>query len=161
MKVLDGAHGLRQQRVERQAERDIERRPNQQRFPPSQRVIEHGRQRPAHGRGKAGNQRNACYRAAGVVAVDRGKRRESGVIEAKRHADAENGPGNRKHRRAICCGKQHQARRQHDIREHQHPASAVPVDHSADRRAGKRRDQQCAGKSREDPGARNPDSGAD
>jgi hypothetical protein len=41
MNVLDRAHGLRQQRVERQAEQEIERRPNQQRFAPAQRVIEH------------------------------------------------------------------------------------------------------------------------
>jgi hypothetical protein len=91
------------------------------------------------------------------VAIERGERREGGIVKSERHSDAENGPGGEEQNGAGRPGEHDEAGCQHDVRQHQNAASALPIDDPADRRTGESCDQQSGREGCEDPRAGHAD----
>ena len=89
------------------------------------------RQRPAHGAGKAGDQRDAGDRVARLRAVQPHQRREGRLVQAAAHGHADQRPGGEQRRRALRQAQRHQAGGEHQVGAHQHRPAAVAVDGAA------------------------------
>ena len=98
---LGALHRGQHEKIDRQADQDMRRRPGKAGVAPADAFQSPGRQRPADGRGKTRDQRDAGDRAARGVAIDASQRAEGGVVQAKSHADAEQKPGDHQHRDRI------------------------------------------------------------
>ena len=78
------------------------------------------------------------------MTVERSECGKAGVVKPERHADAEHGPGDAEHHRAVCRREHKQAAGQHDIGDDQHAAPATAVDDAPHGWTGECRYQQCS-----------------
>ena len=139
-----------QQAIERQAHDDMQRRPDKARLAPAVMRFEKSRERPSDRAGKTGDQRNAGDRPAGRAAIEAGQCREGRFIEAHRHADAEQEPGERQQENLMRKTEQHEPGRQDHIRDGQHAAAAMLINGAADGRTENGRQQQRTRENAED-----------
>jgi hypothetical protein len=112
------------------------------RRPPAELCVEKRRERPSDRAGEAGNQGDTGDRSARRPAVEPGEGGESRIIKAHRHTDAERRPGQSQSEKSLRDTEQDEPRRQDQIRERQHAATAAIVDRTADGRPQHRRQQQ-------------------
>ncbi len=142
-------HGRDQQPIQRHCDEEIDGGPDQAGFAPAEGVLEPGRGGPADGAGEPCKQRNAGDRGARLAAIKAGQRGEGCVVEPHRHADPEQEPGDRQAQDALRQPERGEPGRQHEVREGQHGAAAMPVDDRSDVRPDDRLQQQCRREHRE------------
>ena len=144
-------HHRQHEIIDRQADQDMRRRPGKTGVTPADIFQSPGGQRPAYGRGKTRDQRDAGDGPARVVAIDAPERGEGRVVQAKSHADSEQQPGHHQHRDRIAAAEHHQSRRQRQVGSRQHRPAADQIDLPADTRAEHCRNHQRAGERGKDP----------
>ena len=120
-------------------------RPHEASATPAEMGLKQCRQRPAHRAGEAGDQGDPSYRTARRPAIETGKRRESRIVEAHRHPDAEDHPRRNKAHNTLCQRQQDQADGKDEIRQGKHAAATISVNHPADRWAEKGGHEQRPG----------------
>ena len=155
-------HRQRQQEsIQGKAQHKIERGPDETSLAPTHRIIQERRHRPTQGRCETRKESDARDGATGIAAVEGGHRRKAGIIEAKRHAEAENRPGAEQAGRSGGGGERDKSAGQNDIRKDEDTAAATAIDRAPHPRAGDRRDQQGERERSKNPGARDAHGGAD
>ena len=148
---LGALHGRQHEKIERQSDHDVRSGPGKAGVAPADVFEAQRRQRPSDGRGKPRQQRDAGDRTARGVAIDTPEGGEGCVVQAKRHPDAEQQPGDDQHGNGISRAEQRQPHCQRQVGDRQHLPAADQVDLPADARAEQGCDHQRGRERRKDP----------
>src|SRR5512145_2606298 len=155
------APGPRQQEVDRQAERDVRRRPDVAGRPPADGDVQVRGNRPAHRAGEAGDQGDTGNGAAGLLAVDSRQSRKGGLVQTGPHAGADNQPAREQPYHALATSEQTKASRKYEIGDREDAPPAVDVDQATCRRTKGRGKKQAAGECGKDPRCRDAELAGD
>ena len=150
-----------QKPIDRQTDDEVQRGPAQACAAPAECMVEPRRKRPADGAGKSGDQGDAGDRAARLAAIDRGQRGKGRIVKPQRHAEAQHRPCAGERDRPPGEAEPDEPGRQHQVRQHQHAATAAAVDRPADRRPQRRLQQQRGREKAEKQRFRHLQSGGD
>src|SRR5262245_53713298 len=108
-----------QEAVQRKAQHEIERGPDEARIAPTHCVVQERRYWPAQSRCETRKERDAGDGAARIAAVKGSQRGKSSIVEAERHADAENRPGAEETGGSGCGGECEESAGQDHVGKHE------------------------------------------
>ena len=149
------------QPIERHRHDQVDPGPDQAGFAPAEAVLEPGRGGPANRAGEAREQCDAGDRSARLAAVEPSQRGKGSVVKPHRHADPQQEPSNDEPHDSLRHAERRKTSGEHEVREGQHGAAAMPVDQRPDIGADRGGEQQGRREDAEEHPGRQAEAGGD